>query len=116
MTVKTRTIINSAIKNYIRNRGSYTERDTKATRALGCQINWYVDKYLLKHPDFDSKHWRLLNHGDVWHIDHEKELHKATSEEDLMKRFHYTNTRPMWASTSIAEQYGVEGVQGNLNR
>ncbi|MAH46270.1 hypothetical protein CMI37_10595 [Candidatus Pacearchaeota archaeon] len=116
MIVKTRTIINGAIKNYIKNPQSYTERDTKATQILGCQINWYINEHILEHPDFVQKHWNLLNHGDVWHIDHEKELHKATTEEELTKLFHYTNTRPMWASTSTAEQHGVEGVQGNLNR
>lgn len=116
LITKSRGKINGAIKNYIKNPRSYKDKDSQATQLLECQIDFYVNEYLLKHEDFQKEHWRLDNHGEVWHIDHILQLHKAENEEELLKRFNYKNTRPMWATTEQAQLRGVMNAVGNLNR
>lgn len=44
------------------------------------------------------------NHGygeDKWHIDHILPLANAKTEEELYKRCHYTNLRPLWSSDNF---------------
>lgn len=43
----------------------------------------------------DGMTWQ--NHGKVWHIDHIKSLASATTEAELIERFHYTNLQPLLA-------------------
>jgi len=45
------------------------------------------------------------NHGKVWHIDHITACARfdLTKREDVLRCFHYTNLRPLWARDNIAK-------------
>jgi molybdopterin converting factor small subunit len=58
------------------------------------------------------------NHGKIWEIDHIKACvnFNLTKLEEQKQCFHYTNLRPLFKTTKIAEQYGYTNEIGNKNK
>lgn len=80
---------------------------------IGCDRE-YLKEYL-EQQFLDGMTWE--NYGKIWHIDHIQPCYSfdLTRESEQRKCFHYTNLRPLWASTRIARQFNSE-VIGNVNR
>lgn len=51
------------------------------------------------------------NHGKVWHIDHIIPLASASTEEELLKLFHYKNLQPLFAAENIAKKDKLNWVK-----
>ena len=60
---------------------------------LGCSIPFYMDWLATQFRD--GMTWE--NYGDLWEIDHTLERWEFDpfDEEDVLKCYHYTNTRPL---------------------
>jgi hypothetical protein len=84
--VRTRSLIYKAI-----NRCGYS-KDSYTKSLLG--INFDGLKIYIERQFKSGMAWE--NHGE-WHIDHIMPIASAKNKEELMKLFHYTNLRPLWA-------------------
>ena len=75
--------------------------DKKVTDPLGCTLEEY--KEYLESKFQEGMTWE--NHKkDGWHIDHILPLRESDiSEEEKLKRLHYTNTQPLWAKDNISK-------------
>ena len=52
--------------------------------------------------------WDNYGHGEgKWQVDHKlaffDETNPATTKEEILRRFHYTNTQPMWSKDNMSE-------------
>ncbi len=56
--------------------------------------------------------------GKVWELDHIKGCcnFDLTQLIEQQKCFHYSNLRPLFKTTEIAESFGYKGYIGNRNR
>ena len=81
-------------------------KPSKTLDVLGC--DWEFYKKYIEDQFEDWMTWD--NHGlKTWHIDHIIPLNTAETEEDLLKLFHYTNTRPLSASENYSRgKYGLD--------
>lgn len=85
-----------------------------AFKLLGCEIEFfkqYLESLFL--PEFT---WD--NHGIVWEIDHTKPCasFNLLIEDEQQKCFHYTNLKPLFKTTEIAESFGYFDVVGNRDK
>lgn len=86
----------------------------RTEQMIGCSIDFlkgYIENQFSKNMNWNNK-------GD-WHLDHiiPVNLFNLENEIELQKCFHYTNLRPLWATTEIAIKYGeTKEYIGNLNR
>ena len=95
--------LKSTVSNRVRS--ALKSKKSKASiEYLGCDIPFY--KEYLENQFKPGMTWE--NHGE-WHIDHiipvfykENEKDKLTLEETI-KRLHYTNTQPLWASENMSK-------------
>jgi len=80
---------------------------------LGCTIEEY--KQYLETQFKPEMNWD--NHGKIWEIDHIVGcINFDLSDFEQQKQcFHYTNTRPLFKTTKIAESFGYNET-GNKNR
>ena len=76
-------------------KGKYKKKK-RTIEYLGCSILFY--KGFLQKQFKEGMTWE--NYGE-WHIDHIVPLASASTEEELIKLFHYTNTQPLWAEENI---------------
>lgn len=103
-------IIRSRIKHAI----SGNFKSCPSLTLLGCSIDEYkiyLEKYFSPNMSWD-------NYGE-WHIDHiiPCSSFNLTVEEEQKKCFHYSNTRPLWATKEVAIRYGEsEDYIGNLEK
>jgi hypothetical protein len=100
-----RTLISFSFKN------KGYRKNTKTEQILGCTIEEfkiYIEKQFIHPMSFD-------NYGPVWEIDHITPISSAKTEEDIITLNHYTNLRPLFKTTEIAEQYGYD-IEGNRNK
>lgn len=58
----------------------------------------HIEKQFLKDMNWDN------NTINGWHIDHIIPLASATTKEELIKLFHYTNLQPMWADENRSKK------------
>jgi hypothetical protein len=86
-------------------------KSLKTEQILGCSINEFINHLQSQfiHPMF------LENYGLIWEIDHITPISSAKTEEDIITLNHYTNLRPLFKTTEIAEQYGYD-IVGNRNK
>lgn len=101
--------INAAIKAKNGEKLNHTEE------LLGCKINFFIGYIEAKF----TKGMTWDNHGIFgWHFDHVKECAKfdLRNVEQQKECFHYSNIRPLWATTEIAAEHGETNYIGNLNR
>jgi hypothetical protein len=85
-----------------------------AIKLLGCtaeELIIYLEKQFL--PEFT---WE--NHGIIWEIDHIIGCinFDLTKLEDQKQCFHYTNLKPIFKTTEIAESFGYKDQIGNRNK
>ena len=70
-----------------------------STEHLGCNTETF--KKHIEQQFTEGMSWE--NYGK-WHIDHRIPLkYNKPSLEEVVKRLHYTNTHPMWASENISK-------------
>lgn len=86
----------------------------RTLELLGCSIEeckQHIEKQFL--PEFNWKNW-----GKVWELDHKIGCcnFDLTNLEQQKQCFHYTNLRPIFKTTQIAEQFGYIDQIGNRNR
>ena len=68
------------------------------SNVFGCSTDELVKH--LEDQFKDGMTWD--NYGRYgWHIDHIKPLSKAEDMEDLIRRAHYTNLQPLWATDNL---------------
>lgn len=106
LSVNFRSRITSALR-----KGS---KKTSSSDLLGCSIKEYK-LYLEKQFD---KNMNWDNYGVIWEIDHIIPCinFDLTQEEEQKKAFYYTNTQPLFVTTSIAESLGYKNYIGNRNK
>lgn len=89
-------------------------KNDKTFDLIGCSpifLKEYLEKFF--EPEMS---WE--NYGkDGWHIDHivPCDWFDLTDKEEQKQCFHYTNLRPLWATTEIAVQHGSNNI-GNINK
>ena len=70
--------------------------------CLGCTGEEY-DKWLEEHFK-DGMDWD--NYGE-WQVDHKlaffDDANPATTKEEVLRRFHYKNTQPMWSKDNMSK-------------
>jgi len=100
--------INSALKEH------FATKDKTSLIYLGCTVLIY--KLYLEQLFLPEMNWK--NHGEIWEIDHIIPLvsFDLTVEENQLKAFHYTNTRPLFKTTKIAKSFGYVDIIGNRNK
>ena len=84
---------------------------SKAPDCLGCTGEEY-DVYIESHFQ-DGMTWDNYGHGKgKWTIDHTlayfSEPTPATTKEEVLRRSHYTNTKPMWFTDNLSK--GIKGT------
>lgn len=90
------------IKHNIRTRinNSIVRRTNTSSILLGCDIETYIEymEYLFD----ETMNWD--NYGTLWHIDHVRPLctFDLSLEQEQKEAFHWTNTRPMYASLNLS--------------
>lgn len=89
---------------------------TSSSKLLGCSIHEF--KKYLEGKFTKGMNWE--NYGkNGWHIDHviPCDSFDLTIPDQQKKCFHYSNLQPLWATTSIAIQYGEScDYKGNLEK
>jgi hypothetical protein len=93
-------------------RSNITKRHS-VMKLIGCTIEeykQYIEQQLKPEMNWD-------NHGEVWEIDHIKpcSLFNLTDIEQQKQCFHYTNTKPLFKTSFIAESFGYNEI-GNRNK
>jgi len=103
-------ILRSSINNYLKNK----DISINSQKLLGCTANEW--KIHLENQFLPEMTWE--NQSKIWEIDHIKPLFSfdLTDPIQQMHAFHYTNTRPLFINTKIAESLGYKGYVGNQNR
>jgi hypothetical protein len=103
-------ILRSSINNYLKNK----DISINSQKLLGCTANEW--KIHLENQFLPEMTWE--NQSKIWEIDHIKPLFSfdLTDPIQQMHAFHYTNTRPLFINTKIAESLGYKGYIGNQNR
>ena len=94
----TRNKILQALNNYL------TNQIDSIIPELGCRMSYYCQ--FLQSQFYPEMSWD--NRNTVWEIDHIVPTSYGGS-------FHYTNTRPWFITTQIAESLGYDDIVGNRN-
>lgn len=89
-------------------------KSNSAIKLLGCTLDefrLYLEKLFLP-----GMSWN--NQSVVWEIDHiiQCATFDLSKPEEQAKCFHYTNMRPLFVTTQIAESFGHNDHIGNQNR
>jgi len=95
---------------------SGVKKSNSCSILLGCSPDFF--KSYIEEKFTTGMTWE--NHGVYgWHLDHIKPCNSfdLSNPEQQKECFHYTNIRPLWATTDIAMSYG-EGPDyiGNLEK
>lgn len=102
--------IRSLISNSFKRKGY--RKSYKTEQILGCTIEEFKNHIQSQfHP-----HMTFENQGDVWEIDHKIHISSAKTEGEIITLNHYTNLRPLFKTTEIAQQYGYDDIIGNRNK
>lgn len=80
----------------LRREGYSKESSTQETLGIDYErYKKYIESKFKKGMSWD-------NYGE-WHIDHIMPLATATTEEELLKLCHYSNTQPLWAEENLSK-------------
>jgi hypothetical protein len=90
-----------------------TSKLVSIRELIGCTIEEY--KLYIEQQFKPEMNWD--NHGKVWEIDHIKpcDSFNLTDTEQQKQCFHYSNTQPLFKTTSIAESFGYNEI-GNRDK
>jgi hypothetical protein len=90
------------------------KKSYKTIEYLGCELDYY--KQYIEQQFLPEMNWD--NYGVIWEIDHIIPCinFDLTQEEEQKKAFYYTNTQPLFVTTSIAESLGYKNYIGNRNK
>jgi hypothetical protein len=77
-------------------------KNTKTQEMLG--VDWEVAKQHIERQFTKGMNWD--NYGE-WEIDHIIPLSSAKDENELIKLFHYTNTKPLWYDENRSKGYKI---------
>lgn len=94
-------------------KGIQTNRQ-KTFELLGCsfpELKLHIESQF--YPEMSWDNWGL-----VWELDHIKGCinFDFNIPGELEKCFHYTNLRPLFKTTKIAQSFGYNNIEGNRNR
>lgn len=94
--------------------GGKVGKTHSSMELLGCNIKFYreyIEMQLLPECTWD-------NHGEVWEIDHIKPCHEFDLRDELQQKqcFNFINTRPLFKTTQIAQNFGYFDIIGNRDR
>lgn len=108
--------IEHALRGLVRRSIKGKGKSAHTMELLGCSINEF--KKHIESQFANGMSWE--NYGkEIWHLDHIKAVCEFTDlslPEQQRECCHYTNLRPLWTTTEIAEKNGHFGIIGNLNR
>ena len=79
-------------------RKKYWNKNSSTQNLIG-ESYLFVSNYI---ENKFTKDMTWENYGK-WHIDHILPLCSASTEEDLLKLFHYTNLQPLWAKDNLSK-------------
>jgi hypothetical protein len=74
------------------------KKNSRTMKMLGCDIlefKAHIEKQFLPGMTWDN--------SGSWHVDHIVPCSSAGDESELIKLFHYTNLRPIWAKDNLAK-------------
>lgn len=93
---------------------SFNRKNNPTLDLLGCNIDFL--KQYLEQQFLPEMTWK--NHGIIWEIDHKTPCSKfdLTSLEQQKICFNYTNLKPIFKTTEIAESLGHSNHIGNRNK
>lgn len=85
-------------------KGKSFKKDASVMKALGCtrdELRVYLEGLFL--PDMTWKNYGLYKKDGprTWHVDHITPGSLAKTKEDVLRLYHYTNLRPLWALDNI---------------
>lgn len=94
--IKTR--VRSRIKGVLKDKSIPKTGSTR--ELLGC--SWSEFQSWIKAQFVDGMNWDLIDSGEI-HIDHIIPINffDFTDNTEVLKAFHFTNTRPMWAKNNL---------------
>lgn len=117
--IKSDTIMSPEIRKLVNGYRDRVKRGIKTDRKktwdlLGCSFNEL--KQHIENQFYPEMNWE--NWGDTWEIDHIKGCINFNFDipSEVEECFHYTNMRPLFKTTSIAESFGYKDIIGNRNR
>ena len=97
LKVMKRRLRNRTVKAFKVTRWSKT---SKNITMLGC--SW---EEAFKHIESGFTKGMSWGNRSEWHIDHIIPLASATTEEELISLFHYTNLQPLWAKDNLKKSF-----------
>lgn len=89
-------------------------KSNSALVLLGCSLDEF--RLHIEQQFLPEMNWN--NYKEVWEIDHIQQCatFDLSKHEEQAKCFHYTNMRPLFVTTQIAESFGYNNYIGNQNR
>jgi hypothetical protein len=89
-------------------------KSNSALKLLGCTLDYF--RQHLEQQFLPEMNWE--NYGIIWEIDHIKPCFTfdLSKKEEQEQCFHYSNMRPLFKTTAIAESFGYKDYTGNQNR
>jgi len=110
---KMKELVRNRLAAAFRNKGY--EKESHSEELLGC--TWEEFKiHIESHEEWNSDFFTWENHGEIWSIDHGTPLDWGETVKEIAALAHHTNCKPMWKTTAIAEEHGVFGKTGNINK
>ena len=103
--------ISFAILSELKNK--YKLKNPSIEKIIGCSTSYFLE--YIKSMFVDGM--TMDNYGE-WHIDHIIPccMYDFKKKGEIEKSSHYTNLRPLWGTTKIAEKYGHKNYIGNINK
>lgn len=109
---KLRITLSVRLSDILRKNKSY--KTSSIIKLIGCtldELKQYIQNQFK--PEFNWNNW-----GEVWELDHIISCSKfdLINLEQQKQCFHYTNLRPIFKTTKIAESFGYIDEIGNRNK
>lgn len=77
-------------------------KGSRTKQMIGCE--W---PELMRHIEAQFQEGMSWLNQHLWHIDHKIPLASATTEEELIRLFHFSNLQPLWAKDNIRKSCKV---------
>lgn len=93
--------MNARIRNSLKADGY--SKNSSTSELIGCDWGDF-----LRHIELQFLPMMSWDNRSRWHIDHIIPCSSATSEEELVRLFHFTNLRPIWAKDNRVKSDKIE--------